>query len=69
MRNLKKNKIDLTIIFITSEIKSSLKKYLSYVYLLNYKDVSDMTELQSSLPASLKENIKLAIHDIGIKEV
>ncbi|MHA1265881.1 MAG: hypothetical protein ACTSRS_11685 [Candidatus Helarchaeota archaeon] len=49
--------------------KSSLKKYLSYVYLLNYKDVSDMTELQSSLPASLKENIKLAIHDIGIKEV
>ncbi len=49
--------------------EKSLEKYLNFAYIINYKDVSDMTELQSVLPESIRESIKLAIHDIGIKEV
>ncbi|MHC1591880.1 MAG: hypothetical protein ACXQS8_07330, partial [Candidatus Helarchaeales archaeon] len=48
---------------------TGLEKYLSLIYLLNYKDVHDMTEIQSSLPKIVRENIKMAIKDIGIKEV
>ncbi|MHC1591613.1 MAG: hypothetical protein ACXQS8_05970 [Candidatus Helarchaeales archaeon] len=48
---------------------TGLEKYLSLIYLLNYKDVHDMTEIQSSLPKTVKENIKMAIKDIGLKEV
>ncbi|MHA1266899.1 MAG: hypothetical protein ACTSRS_16800 [Candidatus Helarchaeota archaeon] len=49
--------------------EKSLTKYLNFTIIINYKDVSDMTELQTRLPASLRENIKLAIQDIGLKEV
>jgi len=46
-----------------------LEKYLSLAYLINYKDVYEMTEIQSLLPESVKKNIKHAIKDIGVKEV
>ncbi|MHA1360670.1 MAG: hypothetical protein ACTSRC_21320, partial [Candidatus Helarchaeota archaeon] len=47
----------------------ALEKYLSFVYLLNYKDVSDMTEIQNVFPDHIRKNIKQAIMAIGIKEV
>jgi len=49
--------------------ESMLEKYLSLAYLINYKDVCEMTEIQNALPESVKKNIKHAIKDIGIKEV
>jgi len=48
---------------------STLEKYLSSAILKNYEEVHTMTELQSLLPEHVKRNIKLAIEDIGLKEV
>jgi len=50
-------------------IDLKLERYLRVVSILNYKDVHEMTELQSLLPDSITENIKLAIMDVGLKEV
>ncbi|MHA1402543.1 MAG: hypothetical protein ACTSSI_02175 [Candidatus Helarchaeota archaeon] len=49
--------------------RSPLEKYLSLVFLINYKEVCEMTEIKSRLPESVRENIRLAIKHIGIKEV
>jgi regulator of replication initiation timing len=49
--------------------ESKLKKYLRLIYIINYKEVHQMSEMQSFLPESVKENIRLAIEDVGLKEV
>ena len=39
------------------------------MYYINYEEVHLMTDMQSILPESIQKNIKLAIKDIGLKEV
>ena len=51
------------------ELDSKLEKYLTSAILKNYEEVHTITELQSFLPEHVKRNIKLAIEDIGLKEV
>ncbi|MHA1324777.1 MAG: hypothetical protein ACTSRL_18450, partial [Candidatus Helarchaeota archaeon] len=61
-----------TINFIAQKkimLNPKLEKFLSLMYYLNYEEVHQMTEMQSILPKNIQKNIKLAIEDIGLKEV
>ncbi|MHA1300536.1 MAG: hypothetical protein ACTSO9_14045, partial [Candidatus Helarchaeota archaeon] len=51
------------------KLSPKLEKYLCFMYFINYEEVHNMTELQSILPKKIQKNIKLAIEDIGLKEV
>jgi hypothetical protein len=46
-----------------------LDKYLTLIYLYYYEDVKAMTEIEHLFPPKIKNNIKLAIEEIGIDNV
>jgi len=48
---------------------SPLEKYLRLAYFINYEVLGKMTEMERLLPESVRRSIKLAIQDVGLREV
>ncbi|MHA1370598.1 MAG: hypothetical protein ACTSRA_12905, partial [Promethearchaeota archaeon] len=46
-----------------------VKKYINTLYFLRHDEVKGMTEIESLIDPHVKENIKNAINDLGIKLV